>query len=89
MIDFVDNHKCCFLEGDSASMQQYSMTITINDQYNFLQICVCTICFTLNDEGSLISKTSSSYFFFFVFFIQHIKYQVLVSYKEIKGIHLN
>lgn len=35
MIDFVDNHKCCFLEGDSASMQQYSMTITINDQYNF------------------------------------------------------
>lgn len=64
MIDFVDNHKCCFLEGDSASMQQYSMTITINDQYNFLQICVCTICFTLNDEGSLISKTSSYYFFF-------------------------
>lgn len=64
MIDFVDNHKCCFLEGDSASMQQYSMTITINDQYNFLQICVCTICFTLNDEGSLKSKTSSSYFFF-------------------------
>lgn len=46
MIDFVDYHKCCFLEGDSASMQQYSMTITINDQYNFLQICVCTICFT-------------------------------------------
>lgn len=64
MIDFADNHKCCFLEGDSASMQQYSMTITINDQYNFLQICVCTICFTLNDEGSLISKTSSYYFFF-------------------------
>lgn len=64
MIDFADNHKCCFLEGDSASMQQYSMTITINDQYNFLQICVCTICFTLNDEGSLISKTSFYYFFF-------------------------
>lgn len=69
MIDFVDNHKCCFLEGDSASMQQYSMTITINDQYNFFCKSVfAQFVLLLNDEGSLISKTSSYYFFFCIFY---------------------